>query len=58
MHPYYVFNIVYYPKERESYTINDILPDLRHVTIAQNLGVGVHVWFVNVYNLALYLPLL
>ena len=40
MHQYSVFNSVYYPKERENYTINEIHSDLRHVTIAQHLGVG------------------
>ena len=40
MHQYYVFNSVYYPKERENDTSNEIYSDLRHVTIAQHLGVG------------------
>ena len=54
MHQYYVLNSVYYPKERNNYTINDIRSDLRHVTIAQHVGGGVYVWLVNVYNLALF----
>ena len=40
MHQYSVFNSVYYPKERENDTINEIYSDLRHVKIAQHLGVG------------------
>ena len=32
MHQYSVFNSVYYPKERENVTINEIYSDLRHVT--------------------------
>ena len=44
--------LCFYTKERENYTINEIISDLRHDTIVQHLVVGVHVWFVNVYNLA------
>ena len=54
MHQYSVFNSVYYPKERENDTINEIYSDLRHVTIAQHLGGGVDVWLVITYNVALF----
>ena len=54
MHQYSVFNSVYYPKERENYTINEIHSDLRQVTIAQHLGGRVHVWLVIAYNVALF----
>ena len=54
MHKYSVFNGVYYPKERENVTINEIHSDLRHVTIAQYLRGGVHVWLVITYNVALF----
>ena len=59
MHQYSVFNSVYYPKERENYTINEIYSDLRHVTsrhvtIAQHLGGCVGVWLVITYNVALF----
>ena len=53
MHQYCVFNSVYYPKERDNDTINDIHSDLRNVTIAQHLGGGLHVWLVIAYNVAL-----
>ena len=53
MHQYSVFNSVYYPKERENVTINEIYSDLRHVAIAQHLGGGVDVWLVITYNVAL-----
>ena len=43
MHQYSVFNSVYYHEELENDTINEIHFDLRHVTIAQHLGGGVHV---------------
>ena len=43
MHQYYVFNSVYYPKERENDTINEIYSDLRYVTIAQHLVGGVDI---------------
>ena len=47
MHQYSVFNSVYYPKERENDTINEIHNDLRLVTIAQRTLRGwVRVWFV------------
>ena len=52
MHQYSIFNCVYYHKERENYSINEIHSDLRHVTVAQHLGGGVHVWLLNVYNLS------
>ena len=54
MHQYSVFNSVYYPKERENYTINEMYSDLRHVTIAQHLEGGVHVWLGITYNIALF----
>ena len=54
MHHDSVFNSVYYPKERENDTINEIHSDLRHVTIAQHLGGGVHVRLVIAYNVALF----
>ena len=54
MHQYYVFNSVYYPKERENDTINEIYSDLRHVTIAKHLGGWVDVWLVITYNVALF----
>ena len=54
MHQYSVFNSVYYHKEREHYTVNEIHSDLRHVTIAQHLGDGVHVWLVIAFNVALF----
>ena len=54
MHQYSVFNSVYYPKERENDTINEIYSDLRHVTIAQHLGGWVDVWLVITYNVALF----
>ena len=54
MHQYSVFNRVYYPKERENVTISEIHSDLRHVTIAQHLGGGVHVWLVITYKVALF----
>ena len=54
MHKYSVFNSVYYPKERENDTINDIYSDLRHVTIAQHLWGWVDVWPVITYNVALF----
>ena len=54
MHQYSVFNSVYYPKECENVTINEIYSDLRHVTIAQHLGGGVDVWLVITYNVALF----
>ena len=54
MHHYSIFNSVYYPKERENYIINKINSDLRHVTIAQHLGDGVHVWLLIAYNVALF----
>ena len=44
----------YYPKKRENDTINDIHSDLRHITIAQHLGDGVHVWLVIAYSVALF----
>jgi len=37
--------------EIEKYTFNEINSDLRYVTIAQHLGGGVCIWFVNVHNL-------
>ena len=54
MHQYSVFYNVYYHKEREHDTINEIHPDLRHVRIAQHLGGGVHMWLVITYNVALF----
>ena len=54
MHQYSVFNSVYYPKERENDTINEIHSDLRQVTIAQHLGGWVDVWLVITYNVALF----
>ena len=54
MHQYCVFNNVYYSKERENDTINEIHSDLRHVTIAQHVGGGVHVWLVIAYDVALF----
>ena len=54
MHQYSVFNRVYYPKERKNVTINEIHSDLRHVTIAQHLGGGVHIRLVITYNVALF----
>ena len=54
MHPYSVFNSVYYPKERENDIINEIYSDLHHVTIAQHLGGGVDVWLMITYNVALF----
>ena len=44
----------YYSKKRENDTINEIHSDLRHVTIAQHLEGGVHVWRVITYNVALF----
>ena len=44
----------YYVKKREIDTINEIHPDLRHVTIAQHLGGGVHVWLMTAYKVALF----
>ena len=44
----------YYTKKREIDTINEIHSDLRHVTIAQHLGGGVHVQLVIAYNIALF----
>ena len=44
----------YYTKKREIDTINEIHSDLRHVTIAQLLGGGVHVRLVIAYNIALF----
>ena len=52
MHQYSVFNRVYYPKERENDTINEIHTNLSHVTTAQHLGGGVDVWLVITYNVA------
>ena len=40
--------------KRENNIINEIDSDLRHVTIAQHLGGGVHVWLVVAYNVALF----
>ena len=54
MHQYSVVNSVHYSKERENVTINEIHPDLRHVTIAQHLGGGVHVLLVITYSVALF----
>ena len=54
MHQYSVFNSVCYHKDRENDTINEIYSDLRHVTIAQDLGGGVVVWLVITYNVALF----
>ena len=54
MHQYSVFNSVYYPKERENDTINEIYSDLRHVAIAQHLGGWVDVWLVITYSVALF----
>ena len=51
MHQCLVFNSVYFPKEREHATGNELHSDLNHVTIVQHVGGGVHIWFVNVYNL-------
>ena len=45
---------MYYPKERENDTINEIHSDLRHVMTAQHLGGGVRVWLVIAYNVALF----
>jgi len=46
---------MYYLEERESNTMNELYSDLRHVTIAiAHLGDGAYLWFVNMYNLALF----
>ena len=54
MHQNSVFNSVYYYKERENDTINEIHSDWRHVTISEHLGGGVHVWLMIAYNVALF----
>ena len=53
-HQYSVFNSVYYHKERENDTINEIYSDLCHVMIAQHIGGGVDVWLVITYNVGLF----
>ena len=52
-----VVNSVYYVKERKTYIINETHSDLRHVTIAQQLGWGI--CSVREYvHIAIVLPLL